>query len=209
MSCTGICGGRLVLRLNLNMKKISYLEKKKREKTLELFIDKIIKHIGEFPKDIEERKVWRAVGNNYIDKMIEVEDTFRLGTLDKKMKEQFFKSTKLFINDCRNFDKNIDYKDIGQAMRNVWIVNIFQKVMGKDIEFSKAIFGYSMLYPYTDNYLDNIKVTLESKNDFNNRFSKKLSGENIEAKDSYEEKVYKLVDCIEEVFNRTRLSKSL
>ncbi|MBU3104266.1 hypothetical protein [Clostridium gasigenes] len=189
-------------KLNLNMKKISYLEKKKREKTLELFIDKIIKHIGEFPKDIEERRVWRNTGNKYVDKMIEVEDTFRLGTLDKKMKEQFFKSTKIFINTCREFDENIEYKDIGQAMRNVWIVNIFQKIIGRDIEFSKAIFGYSMLYPYTDNYLDDTKVTLKSKNDFNKRFSKRLSGENIEPKDSYEEKVYKLVECIEEVFNR-------
>ena len=193
--------------LNLNMKKISYLEKIKKEKTLEVFIDKIIKHISEFPKEIEERKLWRAVGNNYIDKIVEVEDTFRLGTLDKKMKEQFFTSTKLFINECRNFDKNIDYNDIGQAMRNVWIVSIFQKVMGREIEFSNAIFGYSMLYPYTDNYLDNIKVTLENKKEFNNRFSKRLMGENIQPKNSYEGEVYKLIKCIEDVFNRKEYPK--
>lgn len=188
--------------LNIDMKKNSYLEKRKREKTLDLFIDKIINHIGDFPKDIEERKEWRRLGNKYIDRIIEVEDTFKLGTLDKKMKDQFFKSTKLFINACRRFDENIDYNDIGQAMRNVWIVNIFQKVMGKDIEFNKAIFGYSMLYPYTDNYLDDTKIKIENKKKFNDRFSKRLSGQNIEAKDCHEEKVYKLVSCIEEVFNR-------
>ncbi|MGL5354552.1 MAG: hypothetical protein ACRDA5_14730 [Clostridium sp.] len=189
-------------KLNLNIKKVSYFEKIKKEKTLDKFIEKIIKHISEFPKDIEERKIWRKLGNSYIDKIIEVEDTFSLGTLDKKMKDQFFKSTKLFINECKAFDKNIDYNDIGQAMRNVWIVNIFQKVMGRDIAFSNAIFGYSMLYPYTDNYLDSTKVTLENKKEFNKRFSKRLMGESIKPKDSHEEKVYKLVDYIEGVFNR-------
>jgi len=195
------------IELNIDKKTISYLEKKKREKTLDLFIDRIIKHIGDFPEDIEERKVWREEGNKYIDRIIEVDDTFRLGTLDIKMKDQFFKSTKLFIKACRDFDKDIDYNDIGQAMRNVWIVNIFQKVMGRDIEFSNAIFGYSMLYPYTDNYLDNIKVTLEDKKNFNNRFSKRLMGLQIDAKDDYEEKVYELVNCIEEVFNREEYPK--
>lgn len=195
------------IELNLDMKTVSYLEKKKREKALDIFIDKIVKHIGDFPKEIEEREIWRNAGNKYIDKMIEVEDTFKLGTLDKNMKDQFFRSTKLFINACRSFDKKINYSDIGQAMRNVWIINIFQKVMGRDIEFSKAIFAYSMLYPYTDNYLDNTKVTLESKKNFNDRFTKKLSGESIEANDDYEEKVYKLVECIEEVFNREEYHK--
>lgn len=195
------------IELNIDKKTISYLEKKKREKTLDLFIDRIIKHICDFPGDIEERKVWREEGNKYIDRIIEIDDTFRLGTLDRKMKEQFFKSTKLFIQACRNFDKDIDYNDIGQAMRNVWIVNIFQKVMGRDIEFSNAIFGYSMLYPYTDNYLDNIEVSLEDKKNFNNRFSKRLMGLQIDAKDDYAEKVYELVSCIEEVFNREEYPK--
>lgn len=195
------------IELNLDIKKINYIEKKKREKALDIFVDRIIKHIDSFPKELEERKTWRDVGNKYIDKMIEVEDTFKLGTLDKKMKEQFFLSTKTFIKACKNFDEDIDYNDIGQAMRNVWIVNIFQKIMGKDIEYSKAIFGYSMLYPYTDNYLDDIKVNLENKNDFNNRFSKRLDGQSIEAKNIHEEKVYKLVSYIEEVFNREDYSK--
>ena len=198
---------RTSIKLNLKKKKNSYLEKKKREKTLDLFIDKIIKHIREFPENIEDRKSWRDLGNKYIDRIIEVEDTFRLGTLDKVMKAQFFKSTKLFINACKDFDKDISYSDIGQAMRNVWIVNIFQKVMGRDIEFSNAIFGYSMLYPYTDNYLDNINIALEDKKNFNNRFSRRLSGEIIKAKDSHEENVYNLVSCIEEVFNRKEYPK--
>lgn len=189
-------------QLSLNIKKVGYLDKKKKEKNFDIFINRIIKHITEFPKDIEDREIWRIDGNLYIDKIIQVEDTFKLGTLDKKMKEQFFKSTKNFIYACKSFDKNIDYNDIGQAMRNVWIVNIFQKVMGRDIEFSNAIFGYSMLYPYTDNYLDDTKIALGSKKKFNDRFSCRLKGEDIKPRDSHEEKVYKLVECIETIFNR-------
>ncbi|MGL5085460.1 MAG: class 1 isoprenoid biosynthesis enzyme [Clostridium sp.] len=194
-------------QLNLNMKKVSYLEKKKKEKNFDLFIDKIIKHIINFPKASEDREKWRIVGNSYIDKIIEVEDTFKLGTIDKNMKEQFFRSTKKFINECKNFDEDIDYNDIGQAMRNVWIVNIFQKVMGRDIEFSNAIFGYSMLYPYTDNYLDNTKISLSNKQSFNKRFSSRLNGEEITSINSHEDKVYKLVEHIESVFNRKEYPK--
>ncbi len=34
--------------------------------------------------------------------------------------------------------------------------------MGEKIKFSNAIFGYSMLYPYTDNYLDNREYFTEN-----------------------------------------------
>ena len=132
---------------------------------------------------------------------------FKLQYIDDNLREGISKSTKDFIKAARDFDKKLPGEDIGQAMRNVWIINMLQAIFQDNIKFSRAIFGYSMLYPYTDNYLDDTKISKEEKKEFNNRFSLKLKGEKVLNKDSYEEKVYKLVDNIEEVFPRIEFPK--
>ena len=138
-----------------------------------------------------------------IDDFIESEkETFKLGIINKNIKNEFFNSTKRFIKEAKQFDENLSYMDIGQAMRNIWIVNILQAAFGEKVQLSKAIFGYSMLYPYTDNYLDNTNINDIEKKKFNNNLKKRLNGEDIEAINSHEESVYKLVSYIEEDFKR-------
>src|SRR5690606_24263012 len=129
-----------------------------------------------------------------LENMILGEELFKLGTIDKKMKDQFFATTKVFINQCKVFDNEMNYEDIGQAMRNVWIVSLLQKMKDIDISFTMAIFGYSMLYPYTDNYLDNLDISREEKKEFNNRFYKRLCGEEVEGRNFHEKQVFKLVE---------------
>lgn len=76
------------------------------------------------------------------------------------------------------FDDDLPIGDIMQAMRNVWISNALQLLFGKEIYYSKANFAYSMLYPYTDNYLDNTNIDKNDKILFNN-WLEKGSWENI------------------------------
>jgi hypothetical protein len=184
-----------------------YIKKKKYEKKFEKFLDEFIKIIEGFPLEEEKRMLWKKKSNDFIGNMILEEELFKLGTIDTKMKEQFLGTTKIFINQCRSFDKEMSYEDIGQAMRNVWIISILQKIKDIDISFTMAIFGYSMLYPYTDNYLDNINISMEEKKEFNNRFYKRLSGEDIKGRNIHEKQVFKLVECIESVFNRADYPK--
>jgi len=190
--------------LDLNFEVRSLWGKKKKEKEFEEIINQFITYISIFPKETEYREQWKKEVNNFIDDIILKKDIFKLGILDAKMKTQFFKATGEFIRQCKKFDDKLNYADIGQALRNVWIVYIFQKALGFDIEFSNAIFGYSMLYPYTDNYLDDITVPMNQKKTFNCNFSKKLQGDYIHPVNSHEEKVFKLVDYIESVFDRTQ-----
>ena len=186
----------------LNRRANTYIEKILMETKFNTFVDDIIKHIESFPSEIEKREEWKRKGNEYIEAVILKEDSFKIGIIDKDMKEKFFKVTREFIKECKAFDEDLNYEDIGQAMRNVWIIAIFQKVIGADIKFTKAVFGYSMLYPYTDNYLDDPDIAMEHKREFNRRFLKRLKGETIVPINSREEKVYKLVQCIESTFNR-------
>jgi hypothetical protein len=193
--------------LKLNSQTYSYWEKKKKENQFNFFTDTIINHIEKFPKEESNQLQWKKQGDLFIENFILKEDTFKLGVMDKKMKDDFFKATNKFIRECKKFDEKLEYQDIGQALRNVWIVNIFQKVLDNPIEFTNAIFGYSMLYPYTDNHIDDTSIPMEHKKCFNDRFSKKLRGEFIQAMNPHEEKVYKLVDYIETVFNREEYSE--
>ena len=164
----------------------SYIKKKKYERKFEKLIDEVIKIIEGFPLDEEKRVLWKKESNALIEEMILGEELFKLGVIDTKMKEQFFEITKVFIKQCKAFDKKISYEDIGQAMRNVWIISLLQKMKDVDISFSMAIFGYSMLYPYTDNYLDDVEISMEEKNEFNHRLHKRLLGENIEGRNDHE-----------------------
>lgn len=190
------------VKFNLEIKPTNYWNKKKKEKEFDNYINMFITHINNFPKEIHARITWKEEFYNSIDKIIANENIFKLGILDKNMKDQFFKSTKEFITKCKTFDSSLKYKDIGQAMRNVWIINIFQKIIGEDIKLTSAVLGYSLLYPYTDNYLDDTSIPLSSKIDFNNRFTKRLKGESIHSVTAHEEMIYNLVTFIESVFNR-------
>lgn len=187
---------------NLSIDKYTYYEKKDMEKKFEDIIDKIISHIDIFPKEKSEINIWKDIAYRYIENLIFNEDFFKLGNSNKDLKNGFFESTKKFIRDARNFDNMLDLEDIGQAMRNVWIINILQELFNEPVRLSKSIYGYSMLYPYTDNYLDDSTISMNEKKSFNERFKRRLQGENIKPLNSYEEQVYTLVRKIEDDYDR-------
>ena len=107
-----------------------------------------------------------------------------------------------FAQTARCFDPTIRGSDIFQAMRNVWTMNCLQMLLGQRIELTPAVFAYSMLYPYTDNYLDDPAISVESKRAFNERFGRRLQGEDVAPANTQERTIYKLVGMIESQFPR-------
>lgn len=110
--------------------------------------------------------------------------------------------TEAFIKEARSFDSDIDLNDIFQAIRNVWIMNSMQILWGNKAALSPAIFSYSMLYPYSDNYLDDIAVPLEQKHQFNQRLGAWLQGQTPEPACRLEVKILQLVRRIEGQYPR-------
>lgn len=187
--------------VSLNKTPISYLEKKKRERRFDKSIDNIIIHINNFPNSDNEICIWNKKLNEIINTFLLNGYIFNIDFLPK-FKDDFFKITKEFIKEARSFDKELKIEDIGQAMRNVWIINILQVIKGEEVKLTRAVYGYSMLYPYTDNYLDDISININDKKEFNNRFSRRLKGEKINYANEYENKIYKLLENIEKTFSR-------
>ncbi len=112
--------------------------------------------------------------------------------------------TEEFIKEVREFDSSMNVYDTFQAIRNVWIMNSIQVLFNMEPKLTPSIFSYSMLYPYSDNYLDDPEISTENKMDFNKKFRKWLCGEEAKTSNTNEENIYKLVKKIEGEFPRER-----
>ncbi len=127
---------------------------------------------------------------------------FSKSQLDVLLALGFKDSTKVFVQLARQFDPTLKPADLFQACRNVWIMNGVQLMLGLEVKFTPSIFAYSMLYPYTDNYLDDASISKADKIEFNNRFAHRLAGVRVSPQNSHEDIIFSLVDMIEGDFDR-------
>jgi len=111
--------------------------------------------------------------------------------------DAFFDSAVAFARAARSFDRTVELGALGQALRNVWIGNSLQMLLGMEIALRPGLFAYSMLYPVTDNWLDDVSVASSRKLAFNTRFGRRLAGERLIAGDAPETAAFRLVEMIE------------
>jgi hypothetical protein len=104
--------------------------------------------------------------------------------------------------EARRFDPLVSTADIFQASRNAWTACGLQLLLGRRMALTPSIFAYSMLYPYTDNYLDSGEVPKEDKADFGRRFGARLSGAAVEPANGHESALWRLVAMIEDEYPR-------
>jgi len=104
---------------------------------------------------------------------------------------------------ARLFDPKMSAEDVFQASRNAWTANGLQILLGLEAHLTPAIFGYSMLYPVTDNYLDQPAVSPADKRAFNRRFGARLAGDFLAPSGRHEEQAWALVGLIESQYSRT------
>lgn len=176
---------------------------KRAERKMNSVIDKLLSNIKKQPGYIQKEPLaWGSQMKSQLriigDELLELDG----GGVEALLEGGYCKVTSDFIDRARVFDPSVKTIDIMQAMRNAWVMNCIQELSGKNVEFTPALFAYSMLYPYTDNYLDSPKISLEMKKKYSDRFRKRLSGENIQTRDPYEVKLYRLVEIIESQYDR-------
>jgi hypothetical protein len=181
--------------------KIGYMEKKRRERHLKTFLRKVrptrSTQSSFFSESEHENKIFRHVQQFLVNGI-----SMNPYQLDLLMSDDFKNSTIEFVTMTRKFDSSLSPADIFQACRNVWIMNGLQLLLGIKVEFTPAIFAYSLLYPYTDNYLDDIAIPAAEKKSFNKRFEDRLNGLAVLPKNSHEKIIFALVEMIEGQYNR-------
>jgi hypothetical protein len=118
--------------------------------------------------------------------------------------DPFTKMAHEFITLAYQFDPNLKPSDIRQALRNLWTAGSLQFIFKQAPYSSPAIFAYSMLYPYTDNYLDDPGIPLSVKRELNQKFKARLAGGAFSCLNSYERALDHLVGLIENQFPRLK-----
>lgn len=103
---------------------------------------------------------------------------------------------------ARRFDPRLSKEDIVQACRNAWTACGLQPLFGENVELTPSILGYSLLYPYTDNYLDQPAITADDKHYFSDRFRQRLHGKPIHAGNQHESALWELVSLVEGQYPR-------
>lgn len=130
--------------------------------------------------------------------------TFSDDSLDESYLDGFKHSTKIFLEKSKRFDPTLKAENIYQALRNVWIMNSLQIYLNQPVNCSDSIFAYSMLYPYTDNIMDDISSAIELKLSMNQNLKEWLEGNDKPYQNEIERKIYALVKLIEREFPRDK-----
>lgn len=185
----------------------SFEEKINNEQEINKIISSILDKFKLWPNNFinslnleENRRVWADDLSNFIkDSLsdISIDECFAIKHFISK---GIMDITKSFINDSLKND-DLSFDDIGQAIRNAWIMNILQFMLDIKVEYTPSIFGYSMLYPYTDNLIDS-DISLDRKENFNKKFHQRLQGLDVCPSDKLEAEIYHMVELIESQFER-------
>ena len=183
--------------------KFNLNEKQSREKILDQYIQSV--------KVVRNGKLTRKNFNEK-DEQLFFENTrtfFRDGLdftqiqLQVMFSDELTEVTRQFVRKARRFDPTLTFHDIFQACRNMWIMNGLQIVLGLPVRQTSSMFAYSLLYPYTDNLIDNPAISSSDKLIFSNNFYLRLNGQNPEPNNDSERTIFSLVSMIEDEYPRS------
>ncbi len=149
------------------------------------------------PQDNDEMDVWKRHLRRRLQRFGEERFNWPVSYRKLVFGEEFTAATLDFARAAREFDASIELAEVGQAMRNVWIANSLQSLMGAPVELNRPIFAYSMLYPYTDNLLDDPDLPTAAKEGMNARLERWLRGAPAVPASERERQIRELVRIIE------------
>lgn len=177
-------------------------EQYRREKDLDRLTDGLIEALQHIPSAPEERQAWQERLRPGVIEFACSALNLEQSHLDFIQSSGLLKTGLEFARMARRFDPSISADDINQAGRNVITANFMQLLLGLPVEVTPAVFAYSMLYPYSDNYLDDPGVSRTTKVAFNHRFMQRLMGEEVHPANTHETNIFNLVSMIEGQWSR-------
>lgn len=191
-----------------HVKQFNQSEKKQNEKWIHEKIEDGFSRISPFIarekmyKKEEANRCWKQSNISWIEELFHTPSIFGIDALPQEFKKNMLNQSKYFYKKTREYDHAMDLESIMQAYRNYCLSIILAKIGGEEhIEYD-AIWAYSLLYPYTDNYIDSEEVTACEKKAFNVKLYKRLLGESVNPDNDREEKVFTLINIIESIFPR-------
>lgn len=167
-------------------------------------VDEVADSIAEYPTEAAEQHAWRNTMRSRLLDFGETRLGWPPGYRRLVLADGFYDTAAAFAHLARRFEPGMSMDDLGQALRNVWVANSLQLITGRAVRLTPALFAYSMLYPATDNLLDDPQVSERAKAAFNHRLDGRLRGMPLSPATNSEAKVWALVEMVEREFPRTR-----
>jgi hypothetical protein len=179
------------------------VEQREREAAYDEALHAIESELRRAPASREARRAMReraiAAFGRFSAKALELEEP-----AIALLTEEFLPVGTTLARFARSFDPDLPMDSIIQACRNAWTACGMQPLLGHTVRLTPSILAYSLLYPYSDNNLDDQCMTSETKLRFSERFRQRLSGESIVAGTRNERAISKLVELIEGQYSRER-----
>jgi hypothetical protein len=174
-------------------------------------VRRVCRDVRRQPEEPAARKRWERILKARICDFGEAclgwPESFR----EAPLAEEIFAATVEFVKRARGFAERSGIElgsgDLFQALRNVWIMNGLQVLLGRPVAATPSVFAYSLLYPLTDNLLDDPEVPHQAKAAFNRRLGRRLAGGHPPAADALERAVFDLVGEIEGELPRERFPR--
>ncbi|MDD3172533.1 MAG: hypothetical protein PHF63_02495 [Herbinix sp.] len=182
---------------------ISKETKIKNEHYLQTFFTDFGDQLKKYRKIPIGRKKWRKKTINLLQEVLYKESIIGLHhSMDHQTIDAFVQEIKEFLHQVREFAPELSFADIGQAIRNYIVYAMFKELHNVKSGFNIAGFGYSMLYPFTDNYIDSKICTEKEKQEYNQIIRDKIKGKDVHPKTLHQSKTCELLQAIESAYPR-------
>ncbi|NTW08938.1 MAG: hypothetical protein HGA28_05155, partial [Anaerolineaceae bacterium] len=182
----------------------SYLqnELKGNDRKLEHLSDQVVAELKHQPTEPEDQQALRERLLGFVQPF--VRET--LGLSEEQMqlvvRRGFIDVAAQFAAEAHRYDPSLTDADIYQASRNVMSMNFMQLLLGLKVELTPAVFAYSLLYPYSDNILDDPAIPPEDKKTFGVWFLSVLQDEDPAPRNERERRIREMITLVEKQFPR-------
>lgn len=176
-------------------------ERDENEKFLKQSLSAFQKQMKNFPSELQKEEEWKEETNCLIKQFLAEEKILQvMDTIGETTFLTFEQGVRQFVTECRAFDETLQIEDIWQALRNYFIYAMIMDFQGKEQECKTSALAYSLLYPYTDNFIDCKEYTSSEKTEFNNMIKTVLEGYFYQPKNRMEEKTCSLLLMIRDYY---------
>jgi hypothetical protein len=173
-----------------------------RETELGRFVESVEAELHSLPRTSSERQATHERITSAFVRFSRTGLDLNDSHLDLLLKGGFAAIGTELAREARRFDPSVSTADILQASRNAWTACGLQMLLDQKMRLTPAIFAYSMIYPYTDNYLDDPATPPDAKLSFSARFGRRLAGYLVAPANEREAAIWRLVGMIEEQYPR-------
>lgn len=185
------------------LKIISAEEKREAQCRFEAYGERLGRQMEAFPR-FGRKKRWKKAVFSLLHEVIQTEPLMDIKSLFSQAGFVSFEEEAMELaRRIRRFDSELGFEEIGQALRNYLVYAVLAELNGLPQRCTNAIFGYSMLYPVTDNFIDAPTRSEEEKEHYNQVIADFLMCQEVQPVSDAEEKTVQLLKAVGEDYGDT------